>query len=150
MSVWLLANLYWSWALSIFTGTTPSVHGIIANDWYDKNTGEYIYCAGDGDMHTICNCEKNNVDIISKDGKMSPHRMLTTTFSDELKLFNDNSKVIGISLKDRGAILPAGHSSDAKLFGWIVRENGLHLHIIWISCQNMFKKLMIKIMFKNT
>ena len=58
---------------SIFTGTTPSVHGIIANDWYDKNTGEYIYSAGDGDMHTICNCEKNNVDIISKDGKI-PHR----------------------------------------------------------------------------
>ena len=101
---------------SIFTGTTPSVHGIIANDWYDKNTGEYIYCAGDGDMHTICNCEKNNVDIISKDGKMSPHRMLTTTFSDELKLFNDNSKVIGISLKDRGAILPAGHSADAAFW----------------------------------
>ena len=60
-------------------------------------------------IYTICNCEKNNVDIISKDGKMSPHRMLTTTFSDELKLFNDNSKVIGISLKDR--------------YGWIVREN---------------------------
>ena len=38
--------------------------------------------------------------------------MLTTTFSDELKLFNENSKVFGISLKDRGAILPAGHSAN--------------------------------------
>ena len=97
---------------SIYTGTTPAVHGIIANDWYDKNSGDYIYCAGDGDMHTVCNCEQKNVDVQSTDGKMSPHHMLTTTFSDELKLFNPNSKVFGISLKDRGAILPAGHTAN--------------------------------------
>ncbi|MBT5699357.1 MAG: alkaline phosphatase family protein, partial [Flavobacteriales bacterium] len=97
---------------SIFTGTTPAVHGIIANDWYDKNSGDYIYCAGDGDMHTVCNCEQKNVDVVSTDGKMSPHHMLTTTFGDELKLFNEKSKVFGISLKDRGAILPAGHAAD--------------------------------------
>ena len=97
---------------SIYTGTTPSVHGIVANDWYDKKSGKHIYCAGDGDMHTICNCEENNIDVQSEDGKMSPHHMATTTFGDELKLFNENSKVFGISLKDRGAILPAGHSAD--------------------------------------
>ncbi|MAW21625.1 MAG: alkaline phosphatase [Flavobacteriales bacterium] len=97
---------------SIFTGTTPAVHGIIANDWYDKKSGNYIYCAGDGDMHTVCNCEQKNIDVQSEDGKMSPHHMLTTTFADELKLFNNNSKVFGISLKDRGAILPAGHSAN--------------------------------------
>ena len=98
---------------SIYTGTTPAIHGIIANDWYDKNSGEFIYCAGDGDMHTVCNCEEKNVDVQSADGKMSPHHMLTTTFADELKLFSDKSKVIGISLKDRGAILPAGHAANA-------------------------------------
>ena len=97
---------------SIFTGTTPSVHGIIANDWYDKKSGEYIYCAGDGQMHTVCNCEQKNVDVQSADGKMSPHHMLTTTFSDEQKLFNKNSRAFGISLKDRGAIGPAGHSAN--------------------------------------
>ena len=97
---------------SIYTGTTPAVHGIIANDWYDKNSGDYIYCAGDGDMHTVCNCEQKNVDVQSADGKMSPHHMLTTTFTDELKLFNEESKVFGISLKDRGAILPAGHTAN--------------------------------------
>ena len=97
---------------SIYTGTTPAVHGIIANNWYDKKSGENIYCAGDGDMHTVCNCEEKNVDVQSTDGKMSPHHMLTTTFSDELKLFNNESKVFGISLKDRGAILPAGHAAD--------------------------------------
>ena len=97
---------------SIYTGTTPAVHGIIANDWYDKNSGEFIYCAGDGDMHTVCNCEQKNVDIQSADGKMSPHHMLTTTFADELKLFSEKSKIFGISLKDRGAILPAGHAAN--------------------------------------
>jgi predicted AlkP superfamily pyrophosphatase or phosphodiesterase len=101
---------------SIYTGTTPSVHGIIANDWYDKNSEEYIYCAGDGDMHTVCDCDQKNTDVVSADGKMSPHHMLTTTFSDELKLFNNESKVYGISLKDRGAILPAGHSANGAFW----------------------------------
>jgi len=101
---------------SIYTGTTPSVHGIIANDWYDKNTEKYIYCAGDGDMHTVCDCDQKNTDVVSADGKMSPHHMLTTTFSDELKLFNNESKVYGISLKDRGAILPAGHSANGAFW----------------------------------
>ena len=89
---------------SIYTGTTPSVHGIISNDWYDKTKGVSVYCTGDNAMTSIGTDSAN--------GKMSPHNMLTTTFSDELKLFN-NGKVIGISLKDRGAILPAGHSADA-------------------------------------
>ena len=98
---------------SIFTGTTPAHHGIIANNWYDKELKKSVYCAGNGDMHTVCNCEQNIVDISSEDGKMSPHHMLTTTIGDEIQLFNPKSKVIGISLKDRGAILSAGHSADA-------------------------------------
>jgi predicted AlkP superfamily pyrophosphatase or phosphodiesterase len=97
---------------SIFTGTTPSVHGIIGNNWYDKVNSESVYCAGDGNSTTICDCENHN-DVSSNYGKMSPHRMLSTTIGDELKLFSPNSKVIGISLKDRGAILPAGHSANA-------------------------------------
>jgi len=98
---------------SIFTGTTPSVHGIIANNWYDKQSSAMVYCAGDGSRETVCNCEKNHTDIISTDGQMSPHQMLTTTIGDEMQLFNPESKVIGISLKDRGAILSAGHAADA-------------------------------------
>lgn len=73
---------------SIFTGTTPAHHGIIANNWYDKDLKKSVYCAGNGDMHTICNCEQNTVDISSEDGKMSPHHMLTTTIGDEIQLFN--------------------------------------------------------------
>lgn len=98
---------------SIFTGTTPSVHGIIANNWYDKNSNEFVYCAGDGTTHTVCNCHNTTEDVVSKEGQMSPHHMLTTTIGDEIKLFNPESKVIGVSLKDRGAILSAGHSANA-------------------------------------
>ncbi len=91
---------------SIYSGTTPENHGIIANDWYDKNLRKYVYCAEDTSVKTIGS--------ESKDGLMSPSRMLGTTITDELKLAtNLKGKVIGISQKDRGAILPAGHSADA-------------------------------------
>lgn len=90
---------------SIFTGTTPAYHGIIANDWYDKKRNAIQYCAKDTNVV--------GVGTNSEAGKMSPVFLKTTTLGDEIKLANANSKVIGISLKDRGAILPAGRSADA-------------------------------------
>lgn len=86
---------------SIYTGTTPAVHGIIANDWYDREDG-MVYCAEDQ------SCK--GVGTTSKKGSMSPQRLLSTTFTDELGLAtNFRSKVVGMSMKDRGSILPAGH-----------------------------------------
>ena len=32
---------------SIYTGSTPSVHGIVSNDWYDRTSGKNIYCVDD-------------------------------------------------------------------------------------------------------
>ena len=61
---------------SIFTGTTPAVHGIIGNNWYDKESQKSVYCAGDGEMHTVCNCENHTTDVITNDGQMSPHECL--------------------------------------------------------------------------
>lgn len=91
---------------SIYTGTTPANHGIIANTWYDKKSNGYIYCTQDMLV--------NSVGTNSVYGKMSPKNLLTTTITDELKLATNNkAKVIGISLKDRAAILPAGHRADA-------------------------------------
>ena len=91
---------------SIFTGTTPKYHGVIANGWYDKETKKNVYCAGD-DSVTSVGTESNA-------GQMSPHRMKTTTFADENRLFTQlRGKTIGISIKDRGAILPAGHTANA-------------------------------------
>lgn len=88
---------------SIYTGTTPATHGIIANDWYDRALGKTVYCAGDSTMHSVGTTSDN--------GEMSPHRLLSTTITDELMLStNFRSTVIGVSLKDRGSILPAGHT----------------------------------------
>ncbi len=91
---------------SIFTGTSPMNHGIIGNNWYDKYADQNVYCTSDNTV--------NAVGINSDKEKMSPKNMKTTTFSDQLKLHTQQqAKVIGISLKDRGAILSAGHSADA-------------------------------------
>lgn len=91
---------------SIYTGTSPMNHGIIGNNWYNKFNGEVIYNASD--------TEYDGVGTVSDDGKMSPRRMLTTTVTDQLELHTQGkAKVIGVSIKDRGAILPAGHAADA-------------------------------------
>lgn len=100
---------------SIYTGTTPAVHGIIANDWFNQNTGKDVYCVGDSTMNTV--------GAVSPNGKMSPANMLTTTIGDELKInTNGKSKVIGIALKDRAAILPAGHNSNGAY--WLCDSTG--------------------------
>ncbi len=94
---------------SIYTGATPKYHGIISNDWYDKELKEWVYCAGDTTVQSVGTTEKS--------GQMSPHRMKTTTFADENRLFTQlRGKTIGISIKDRGAILPAGHSANAAFW----------------------------------
>ncbi len=91
---------------SIYAGTTPENHGIIANTWYNKKSKQYMYCTEDTTVKTVGSNSTN--------GLMSPKNLTTTTITDELKLnTNHNGKVIGISIKDRGAILPAGHKADA-------------------------------------
>ncbi|MFV8224982.1 alkaline phosphatase PafA [Christiangramia aquimixticola] len=91
---------------SVFTGTTPASHGIISNSWFDKFNNEYVYCAGDAEVTPVGTGDKA--------GKMSPHRMKSTTFADENRLLTQmKGKTIGIALKDRGAILPAGQTANA-------------------------------------
>ena len=90
---------------SIYTGTTPNNHGIISNNWYDKFLKETIYCVDDADFKTVGNSGPS--------GKKSPKRMFTSTLADQLKLHqNSKGKSIGIAIKDRSAILPAGHSAN--------------------------------------
>ncbi len=91
---------------SVYTGTTPGIHGIIGNDWYDKNLSKRVYCVSDEAYSTV-----GSESVV--EGRMSPGRLLTTTITDELKLSTQSrSKVISISIKDRGAILPGGHMAD--------------------------------------
>jgi len=99
---------------SIFTGSVPSLHGIAGNNWIDK-TGKSIYCTDDSTVVTIG--AKGDA------GKMSPRKLLATTITDELRLAtNFQSKVVGVSLKDRASILPAGHNPTAAF--WIDDASG--------------------------
>ncbi|PRX43198.1 alkaline phosphatase PafA [Salegentibacter salegens] len=91
---------------SVYTGTSPMNHGIIGNGWYDKFIHESVYCAGDDSVESVGTEDDA--------GKMSPHRMKTTTVSDENRLHTQmRGKTIGVSIKDRGSILPAGHTANA-------------------------------------
>lgn len=90
---------------SIYTGSVPAINGITGNDWWDYDLSKYVYCSEDDSVKTV----GSN----TAEGKMSPHNMIVTTIGDELRLAtNFRSKVIGIALKDRSAIFPAGHSAN--------------------------------------
>ena len=101
---------------SVFTGTTPKYHGIIGNDWFDKELKRKVNCVEDNSVEPL--------GTKSKDGKKSPIQMLATTFADENRLFTQmKGKTIGISIKHRGAILPAGHTANAA-YWWDYDHNG--------------------------
>lgn len=100
---------------NIGTGATPSVHGIVANNWFENATNSRMYCTGDASVR--------GVGTDSKAGMMSPKNLKTTTFSDELRLAtNFRARAFGISMKDRGAILPAGHFANAAY--WLQAKEG--------------------------
>ncbi|MGC3944908.1 MAG: alkaline phosphatase family protein [Chryseolinea sp.] len=91
---------------SVYTGSTPAIHGIIGNEFYDKKAKKFVNCVEDS--------TRKAVGSPSMEGDVSPSRLLASTVTDELKLFTQKrSKVIGISIKDRGAVLPAGHMANA-------------------------------------
>lgn len=91
---------------SIYSGAAPETHGIISNNWYDKSDDKMVYCVEDEMV--------DPVGTTSEAGKMSPHRLLTAGVADENRLHTQmKGKTIGVALKDRGAILPAGHTANA-------------------------------------
>ncbi len=107
---------------SIYTGTTPSMHGIAGNDWFDVAANDTVYCASDEKVTAVGG--------EGREGMMSPSRLLTTTITDQLQLSTQmKAKVVGISLKDRGAILPAGRSADAAY--WFDGKTGNWISSTW-------------------
>ncbi|MEO5999614.1 MAG: alkaline phosphatase PafA [Chitinophagaceae bacterium] len=94
---------------TIFTGSVPAVHGITGNDWIDQYTGKSWYCTEDSSVQSV-GCD-------NAAGKMSPRNLLASTMTDELRIAtNFQSKVVGISLKDRASILPAGHTPNGAFW----------------------------------
>lgn len=89
---------------SIYTGSVPALTGIVSNNFYLHD--KWTYCCDDPSVKTV----GSNTD----EGKMSPRNLLASGLGDVLKMATDcKAKVVGISIKDRAAILPAGHSGDA-------------------------------------
>ncbi len=89
---------------TFLTGATPSVSGIIGNEWYDRESGKSVTSVSDPATKLV----GGDADRAGS----SPRRLLVSTVGDELKMQRSESKVIGISIKDRSAILPAGHMAD--------------------------------------
>ena len=112
---------------TIFTGAPPAISGISGNAWWDREQMRTVYCTEDTSVNTVGSP--------SALGKMSPKNMLVTSVCDELRLATHfRSKVIGIAIKDRGGILPAGHSANAAY--WYDNTNG-----DWISSTYYLKDL---------
>jgi predicted AlkP superfamily pyrophosphatase or phosphodiesterase len=102
----------------IYTGSVPAVDGIMGNSWYDRHQKKIVYCTDDSSVQSVGST--------SAAGKMSPVNLWSNTITDELRLAtNFRNKTIAIALKDRGAILPGGHTANAAYWfdnatgGWI-------------------------------
>ena len=99
----------------IYTGTVPAIHGIVGNNWYDHATSSTVYCVTDKAESAVGGSESA--------GMVSPKNMRVTTVTDELRLASNNkSRTFAVSLKDRGAVLPGGHTSNASY--WMDDEKG--------------------------
>lgn len=107
---------------TVYTGSVPAIHGITGNDWPDQVTGRKWYCTEDTLVQPV--------GTTSSAGKMSPRNLLASTITDELRLAtNFRSKVVGVSLKDRASILPAGHTPNGAF--WFDDANASFVTSSW-------------------
>jgi Type I phosphodiesterase / nucleotide pyrophosphatase len=87
---------------TFLSGATPAMSGIVGNDWWERASKKRVTSVSDGDTK-----------LLGADGEgSSPNRLLQSTVGDEMKMSGKGGKVIGISIKDRAAILPSGHMAD--------------------------------------
>ncbi len=94
---------------SVYTGTVPASHGIIANNWYLRDEDRMTYVVADPEVEPV--------GADSDAGRMSPRWLLASTIADELILHsNQRSQAVAFSLKDRGSILAAGRLGKAFWF----------------------------------
>ena len=92
---------------TVLTGATPSVSGIVANEWFDRDEGVHVTSVSDPQTQLLGGSGTGS----------SPNRLLVSTIGDELKMAGAGQpRVIGVSLKDRAAILPSGHMADGAFW----------------------------------
>ena len=118
---------------TVYTGSVPAIHGIAGNDWIIQATGKTMYCSADSTVQTVGSSTEAA-------GKMSPLNLLSTSMTDELRLAtNFRSKVIAIASKDRGSILPGGHTANAAYWydgnsgNWITSTYYMESLPGWVS-----------------
>jgi arylsulfatase A-like enzyme len=99
---------------SIYTGTTPMNHKIVANDWFNRKGNSFMNCVGDSTV--------KGIGTNSKESKSSPKNLEALTITDQLRMTNKQSKVISLSIKNRSAVLPGGHMSSGSY--WFDTEAG--------------------------
>lgn len=131
----------------VYTGSVPALHGIAGNTWYDRQQKKIVYCTDDNSVQSVGST--------STAGKMSPRNLWANTICDEIKLAqNFHSKTIAIALKDRGSILPGGHTADAAYWfdnasgGWISSTYYMQDLPAWVKALND-KKLPDQYLHKN-
>ncbi|WP_291867113.1 alkaline phosphatase PafA [Maribacter sp.] len=126
---------------SVYTGTTPATHGIIGNNWYDKVEEKEVYCAADSTYVSV--------GTLTNAGQMSPHRMGVTTITDQLRMHTQKKgKTIAIALKDRGAVLPGGHTANGAYWfyganegNWITSSFYMNSLPKWVTDFNSSRKV---------
>jgi predicted AlkP superfamily pyrophosphatase or phosphodiesterase len=125
---------------AVYTGSMPAINGIVGNEWYDQARGQGVYCVDDSSVTAVGTTN-------AKAGKMSPKNMLVSTVTDQLRIAtNFQSKTIGIAIKDRGSILPAGHTAngaywfDSKSGNWITSTYYADELPQWVKLYNAQKR----------
>ncbi len=102
---------------SIFlSGAMPSVSGVVGNTWYDRDEGRIVTSVCDWNEKTVGGRQVAKGTRCTDADPASPRRMLVTTLGDQLRNVSDGSKVFGVSIKPRGAILPAGHRANGAFW----------------------------------
>src|SRR5580658_1413756 len=118
---------------TFLSGATPALSGIIGNEWWDRTAKKRVTSVSDDDFQLLGAAGEGS----------SPNRLLQSTLGDEMKMSGKGGKVIGISIKDRAAILPSGHMADGAYWfdgkagnfvsstfyfdalpGWVAQFNG--------------------------
>ncbi len=97
----------------IYTGSVPSIHGITGNNFVKE--GKKVYCTDDDSVKPV--------GTTSEAALMSPRNLWVSTIGDEMKIAsNGRAKVVGVALKDRASILPAGHNPNGAF--WFDDQTG--------------------------
>ena len=97
----------------IYTGSVPSIHGIAGNNFVKD--GKKVYCTDDDSVKPV--------GTTSVAALMSPRNLWVSTIGDEMKIAsNGRAKVVGVALKDRASILPAGHNPNGAF--WFDDQTG--------------------------